>query len=126
MMDEIKPGDVFDVRLEAVEVRANDRVLVTTPTTGHTEIAGYLLRTGRRVARPLAIGDRVRSRQWVALKPAGVIAAIHGDWAWVSFKPDCSPQNELLSDLERAPAPDTKGHQAGCACECCGGGRDQP
>lgn len=106
MMDEIKVGDVFEITYTVVGADKDRPDLYECRRDGTATVfmtdAGLL--AGRRVARPLAIGDRVRERRCPS--NVGKIIGVHGEEAWIVG-------NGLswvyaLSDLERAPAPDTK------------------
>lgn len=64
------------------------------------------VRTGRRVARPLAVGDQaviVQSGLIGRVGRSGQIVAIHGPEAWLD-----GIGLELFANLGRTPAPDTK------------------
>lgn len=124
MMDDLRVGD----RVELVgEVELIEHGLVKVRFSSEPSLLALsTVLAGRRVARPLAIGDRVKMRN--AKTEALFIDAISRDGSRIMLRDSAGGFAALVSpsDLERAPAPDTKGHQAGCACECCGGGRDQP
>lgn len=116
---EIRPGDEFDVTerltVERISPNMGSDYFVHGDGKAGWVTANYLL-AGRRVARPLAIGDRVRLRgaleERYGYTHHGEVVAIRGDYAFIDWTPipDClTPSPKWpLPDLERAPAPDTK------------------
>lgn len=109
MMDEIKPGDVFEIRVEVKDARDGNAKVTVTAATVTSDFSFILLksvlRAGHRVARPLTIGDRVTIKGTHA--PSCDLVAIHDTWAMLT-RSGSVPFICALSDLERAPAPDTK------------------
>lgn len=114
-MDEIKPGDVFEIGVKVI--REDDPHLMVeceSPEGGGSFFVPHkVLRTGRRLARPLGVGDRVKfkdgygrghtPRNWV-------LEAISRDGR-IGLIADAGPDAALaavIGDLEPAPAPDTK------------------
>ena len=93
----LRPGDVFELPFTVKEVSSGG--VYVTNTSGNVEwLDNARLAAGRRVHRPLAVGDRVKTR-W-----PGIIRAISpdGSTVWVQSLDGTKWDTVARSLLERA------------------------
>lgn len=107
MSDEIRVGDEFEIRVKVTNVW--DHHLVVAPvgdTTGECNIvSSAVLLAGRRIPRPIAVGDRVTVKKPpFTPPPKGKVEWADGIDALVRwFDGSSGLQVETLSDLTPIP-----------------------
>lgn len=107
---EIKVGDVFEIRVTVLNEVSETGSRWCEVLHGYKYwLSPEVIRSGRRVERPLAVGDRIRMKDRSC--NAGIVKAVDGDDLWIdwpsgnhnapSFK---RTQHRDELEIERAPA----------------------
>lgn len=102
MTDPIRVGDEFEIKVKVLDLNDNGtraRVNWTMDEQSWMWVGNSVLLAGRRIARQLQVGDRVKTKDWDVVFE---IIAIHKLWAWLK-DPEDSLTQMALCNLELAP-----------------------